>query len=109
MTLANKELRETVQTNMLLYTLTVEHSMETINLKAVPAHEHATVTLTVNDEHATFDVVPLEVGENTIVITMTSPDGNMKCYTIKVCRLEECMKLEDMVPFNDSVATTISM
>ncbi|WP_052344379.1 S-layer homology domain-containing protein [Bacillus ndiopicus] len=74
------------QTGVTDYTMNVGYPTSTINFNAIPMDVGAKVTTTVNGQPGTLGQIPLRVGENIILITVTDANGNVKQYTIKVYR-----------------------
>ncbi|QPR68367.1 S-layer homology domain-containing protein [Lysinibacillus macroides] len=74
------------QTDTTDYTMNVGYPTSAIDFTAIPVENGATVTTTVNGQPGTLNQIPLQVGWNTIVMTVTDANGNVKQYTIKVYR-----------------------
>ncbi|WP_341300181.1 S-layer homology domain-containing protein [Lysinibacillus sp. FSL H8-0500] len=74
------------QTDTTDYTMNVGYPTSAIDFTAIPVESNATVTTTVNGQPGTLNQIPLQVGWNTIVMTVTDANGNVKQYTIKVYR-----------------------
>ncbi|MGG2104088.1 S-layer homology domain-containing protein [Lysinibacillus pakistanensis] len=74
------------QTGVTDYTMTVGYSTSVIDFTAIPVEAGATVTTTVNGQPGSIGQIPLQVGENIIVITVKDANGNVRQYTIKVYR-----------------------
>ncbi|MGE7910627.1 S-layer homology domain-containing protein, partial [Lysinibacillus xylanilyticus] len=68
------------------YTMNVDYATSQLSFLATPINLGATVTTTVNGQPGTLGQIPLQVGENIIVITVTDVNGNVRNYTIKVYR-----------------------
>jgi beta-N-acetylglucosaminidase len=60
------------------YDLTVENTTEFINISAIPVSTKATVT--------GIGTIPLQIGNNSLVITVTAENGDNRNYTINVVR-----------------------
>ncbi|MEY9971678.1 hypothetical protein ABH966_002051 [Lysinibacillus sp. RC46] len=67
------------------YTMNVNYATSQLTFTALPSNPDATVTMTVNGQVATNGLVPLQVGANTVVITVQDGTG-VKQYTITVYR-----------------------
>ena len=63
------------------YTVTVGKDVEKLNINAVPENENAKVTITGNEN--------LQIGENTVKISVTAEDGTVRTYTIIVKKQNE--------------------
>lgn len=74
------------QTGVTDYTMTVGDPTSVIDFAAIPVEAGATVTTTVNGQPGTIGQIPLQVGENIIVISVKDANGNVRQYTIKVYR-----------------------
>ncbi|MGG2084121.1 S-layer homology domain-containing protein [Lysinibacillus pakistanensis] len=74
------------QTGVTDYTMTVGYSTSVIDFTAIPVEAGATVTTTVNGQPGAIGQIPLQVGENIIVISVKDANGNVRQYTIKVYR-----------------------
>lgn len=74
------------QTGVTDYTMTVGYSTSVIDFTAIPVEAGATVTTTVNGQLGAIGQIPLQVGENIIVISVKDANGNVRQYTIKVYR-----------------------
>ncbi|MGG2105301.1 S-layer homology domain-containing protein [Lysinibacillus pakistanensis] len=74
------------QTGVTDYTMTVGYSTSVIDFTAIPVEAGATVTTTVNGQPGSIGQIPLQVGENIIVISVKDANGNVRQYTIKVYR-----------------------
>ncbi|QPR67023.1 S-layer homology domain-containing protein [Lysinibacillus macroides] len=74
------------QTDTTDYTMNVGYPTASIDFTAIPVENGATVTTTVNGQPGTLNQIPLQVGWNTMVMTVTDANGNVKQYTIKVYR-----------------------
>ncbi|WP_369594329.1 S-layer homology domain-containing protein [Lysinibacillus pakistanensis] len=74
------------QTGVTDYTMTVGYSTSVIDFTAIPVEAGATVTTTVNGQPGAIGQIPLQVGENIIVISVKDTNGNVRQYTIKVYR-----------------------
>ncbi|MGE7113733.1 S-layer homology domain-containing protein [Lysinibacillus sp. NPDC047702] len=74
------------QTNVTDYTMNVGYPTNVISFTAIPVEAGATVTTTVNGRPGTIEQIPLQVGENIIVISVKDANGNVRQYTIKVYR-----------------------
>jgi len=74
------------QTGVTDYTMTVGYPTSVIDFTAIPVEAGATVTTTVNGQPGTIGQIPLQVGENIIVISVKDVNGNVRHYTIKVYR-----------------------
>ncbi|KYG90419.1 hypothetical protein A0U40_05445 [[Bacillus] sp. KCTC 13219] len=74
------------QTDVTDYMMNVGNSTTVIGFDAIPVQAGATVTTTVNGQPGTLGQIPLQVGANTIVITVTDANGFVKRYTIIVYR-----------------------
>lgn len=74
------------QTGITDYTMTVGYSTSVIDFTAIPVEAGATVTTTVNGQLGAIGQIPLQVGENIIVISVKDANGNVRQYTIKVYR-----------------------
>ncbi|MDP1432647.1 S-layer homology domain-containing protein, partial [Lysinibacillus capsici] len=68
------------------YTMNVGYATSELSFFATTVNPGATVTTTVNGQPGTLGQIPLQVGENIIVITVTDTNGNVRTYTIKVYR-----------------------
>ncbi|WP_312505797.1 S-layer homology domain-containing protein, partial [Lysinibacillus sp.] len=68
------------------YTMNVDYATSQLSFLATPIIPGASVTTTVNGQLGTLEQIPLQVGENIIVITVADGNGNVKHYTIKVYR-----------------------
>ncbi|MFJ8520684.1 S-layer homology domain-containing protein, partial [Lysinibacillus xylanilyticus] len=68
------------------YTMNVDYATSQLSFLATPINLGATVTTTVNGQTGTLGQIPLQVGENIVVITVTDANGNVRNYTIKVYR-----------------------
>ncbi|UPW84285.1 S-layer homology domain-containing protein [Lysinibacillus sp. Ag94] len=68
------------------YTMNVDYATSQLSFLATPINQGASVTTTVNGQPGTLEQIPLQVGENVIVITVTESNGNVRHYTIKVYR-----------------------
>lgn len=70
------------------YTATVDNAVDEVDVTAVPSHAEAIMTVngTLTDS-GTPRTVPLEVGANEILISVTAEDGvTSKGYTVEVTR-----------------------
>ncbi|MFE3575612.1 S-layer homology domain-containing protein [Lysinibacillus sp. NPDC059133] len=67
------------------YTMNVNYATSQLTFTALPSNSGATVTMTVNGQVVTTGLVPLQVGANTVVITVQDGTG-VKQYTITVYR-----------------------
>ncbi|MGG2056249.1 S-layer homology domain-containing protein [Lysinibacillus pakistanensis] len=74
------------QTGVTDYTMTVGYSTSVIDFTTIPVEAGATVTTTVNGQLGAIGQIPLQIGENIIVISVKDANGNVKQYTIKVYR-----------------------
>ncbi|MFH5777265.1 S-layer homology domain-containing protein [Heyndrickxia oleronia] len=74
------------QTDVTNYTMSVGYSTDVLSFDAIPVEAGATVTTTVNGKPGTIGQIPLQVGENIIIITVKDANGNVRHYTIKVYR-----------------------
>lgn len=74
------------QTDVTNYTMNVGYSSSAINLEAISVEAGANITTTVNGQPGTIGQIPLQVGENIIVITVKDSNGNERHYTLKVYR-----------------------
>ncbi|MCR6521947.1 S-layer homology domain-containing protein, partial [Lysinibacillus capsici] len=68
------------------YTMNVGYATSHLSFLATPITPGASVTTTVNGQLGTLAQIPLQVGENIIVITVADGNGNVRHYTIKVYR-----------------------
>ncbi len=68
------------------YTMNVDYATSQLSFLATPIIPGASVTTTVNGQLGTLGQIPLQVGENIIVITVADGYGNVRHYTIKVYR-----------------------
>ncbi|WP_431811854.1 S-layer homology domain-containing protein [Lysinibacillus sp. FW12] len=68
------------------YTMNVDNATSQLTFLATPIIPGASVTTTVNGQLGTFEQIPLQVGENIIVITVADGNGDVRHYTIKVYR-----------------------
>ncbi|MFJ7733511.1 S-layer homology domain-containing protein [Lysinibacillus sp. NPDC097231] len=67
------------------YTMNVGYATSQLSFLATPSNPGATVTMTVNGQVVTNGLVPLQIGANTVVITVQDGTG-VKQYTITVYR-----------------------
>ncbi|GLC90143.1 S-layer homology domain-containing protein [Lysinibacillus piscis] len=74
------------QTDITDYTMTVDYPTTMTSFAGIPVDAGATVTTTVNGQLGTIGQIPLQVGLNTIVITVQDTNGHVKQYIIKVYR-----------------------
>ena len=74
------ELTEEFQPDQLEYEMHVGLDVETVGVSAIPMEEDSVVGLEMPEK--------LQVGENTIIITVTALSGHVNTYTIKVYREE---------------------
>ncbi len=81
-------LNPSFSTEMTNYTMHVGYPTTQLTLTALPINSGATVTMTVNGQAMTTGLVPLAVGANTIVITVTDATGT-KQYVITVYRAND--------------------
>ncbi|MDD1504433.1 S-layer homology domain-containing protein [Lysinibacillus sp. CNPSo 3705] len=68
------------------YTMNVDYATSQLSFLATTINPGASVTTTVNGQPGTLEQIPLQVGENVIVITVTESNGDVRHYTIKVYR-----------------------
>ncbi|WP_445478201.1 S-layer homology domain-containing protein [Lysinibacillus irui] len=68
------------------YTMNVDYAISQLSFLATPIITGASVTTTVNGQLGTLGQIPLQVGENIIVITVADGNGNVRHYTLKVYR-----------------------
>ncbi|MBC8569357.1 cadherin-like beta sandwich domain-containing protein [Zongyangia hominis] len=72
------------------YTASVAYAVNTIKVKAAFAEG---ITVKIGDMQLTSgqfsEAIPLNVGENTITLSLTGADGGVNTYTIKVTRAEK--------------------
>lgn len=68
------------------YTMNVDYATTQLSFLATPITSGASVTTTVNGQLGTLAQIPLQVGENIIVITVADGNGNVRHYTLKVYR-----------------------
>ena len=71
------------------YTASVDYTVETIRVQAIPSDTEATVTVngtaaTAEDEYIV--TVSLQEGENTISVVVTAQDGTVRTYTITLTK-----------------------
>lgn len=91
-------LNEIFSKNVYSYTMTIPYNAQSINVSAVSEESGDTVKITGNEN--------LKVGENTVVITITSSSGKEVSYTIKVTREEEADDISTITSSTSSIATT---
>ncbi len=70
-----------LQENVYNYTLVVPYEVTFLEIQGVPSREEDTVEITGGDA--------LQVGENTVYITVTTPEEQTTQYTLQVTRLAE--------------------
>ncbi|POZ54675.1 Cellulosome-anchoring protein [Lysinibacillus sphaericus] len=68
------------------YSMNVDYLTSQLSFLAIPSNLGVSVTTTVNGQPGTLGQIPLQVGENIIIITVTDTNGNVRHYTIKVYR-----------------------
>ncbi|MEB2301405.1 FIVAR domain-containing protein [Lysinibacillus xylanilyticus] len=68
------------------YTMNVDYATSQLSFLATQINPNDSVTTTVNGQPGTLEQIPLQVGENIIVITVKDAIGNVRHYTIKVYR-----------------------
>ena len=81
LTVVNYDLDPVFSSSVTSYTLEVVNSVTSIEIKAEAEHEKATISIKGNEN--------LEIGENTVTISVSAEDGTVKIYEIKVIRKEE--------------------
>ena len=69
------------------YNYTVLYEINSVKVKATPKSDKAKVKIVGNDD--------IQVGKNTIMITVTAEDGTEKIYLVNVTRKEQAQKLSD--------------
>ncbi|WP_339260550.1 Ig-like domain-containing protein [Lysinibacillus sp. FSL K6-3209] len=68
------------------YSINVDYLTSQLSFLAIPSNLGVSVTTTINGQLGTLGQIPLQVGENIIIITVTDTNGNVRHYTIKVYR-----------------------
>mgnify|MGYP002409116259 CR=1 FL=1 len=68
------------------YSMNVDYLTSQLSFLAIPSNLGVSVTTTINGQLGTLGQIPLQVGENIIIITVTDTNGNVRHYTIKVYR-----------------------
>ena len=81
------------------YTATVDSDIERITLTPTADSTRHRVTITANGNSITGNIVPLNVGDNTIVISVRTQDNKATTrYTLTVRRLEPCLTALSLSP-----------
>ncbi|MEC1178015.1 S-layer homology domain-containing protein [Metasolibacillus meyeri] len=95
------------QPNITDYTMQVGYPTASIGFSTSTFDPNATVTTTVNGQLGTLEQIPLQVGWNTIVITVTDANGQVKQYTIRVYRAADMWNPDSGDNGNTGGGTTI--
>ncbi|MGE5370991.1 MAG: S-layer homology domain-containing protein [Solirubrobacterales bacterium] len=115
LTVTNATLSPTFSQTQLAYTGYVDHAVTGVMVTPTAGAGTITVNGTTAASASAFGPVPLNPGENTILVSVTEPGKGSKVYTLKITRsstvlvsLGDC-STEDAVGNEDSTAVSVSM